>query len=276
MKKAQLIHVLGDVHGDWRSLNTFINKELRTSRAFRDCASDYDEMEVILLQAGDFGYWPHMHGREGMAGRGKIWDQHGIKNRVSGIKDGLVKIYWCDGNHENHDVLDSLEEQNPGRPFIPIMEGVYYAPFGATLDMLDGTRVMFCGGAESIDKDWRVPGESWWPQECIDDTDMAHLPNPADPARGKIDWIVSHTCPSFFNLGKIGQGDKERDPSKRRLDEIFTAFRPSRWWFGHYHDYVQGRHKDCLWTLLSGSHTGSRWVETLPLLVNKEGASGVL
>ena len=65
--------------------------------------------------------------------------------------------------------------------------------------------------------------------------------------------------------------DTRLDPSKRRLDEIFTAFRPRRWWFGHYHEYLQGRHKDCLWTLLSGSHTGSRWVETLPLLVNKVG-----
>jgi len=264
--------VLGDLHGDWKSLNTFINKKLRNSSEFRDRVSGYDEVEVILLQTGDFGYWPHMHGKKGMGGD-SVWDQYGIKNAVSGIKDGLVKLYWCDGNHENHDVLDSLEAQNPGLAFIPVMEGVYYAPFGATLDLLDGTRVMFCGGAESIDKFWRVPGESWWEQECIDDRDMARLP---DPARGTIDWIVSHTCPSLFNLGKLGGGDKERDPSKRRLDEIFTAFRPRRWWFGHYHDYAQGSYKDCQWTLLSGSHTGGRWVETLPLLAKKEQASGML
>ncbi|MDR0466293.1 MAG: metallophosphoesterase [Deltaproteobacteria bacterium] len=263
MQKAQLIYVLGDVHGDWRSLNTFINKELRHSREFQNCVSNYAELEAILLQCGDFGFWPHKHGKLDMDDRRKPWDQYGIKNAVSGIKDGLVKIYWCDGNHENHDALDRLEELNPGKPFIPIMEGVYYAAFGSVLKLLDGTRVMFCGGAESIDKFWRVPGESWWKQECIDSRDMARLP---DPAGDKIDWVVSHTCPSFFRLGKLGNGAKEEDPSKGRLDEIFTIYRPRRWWFGHYHGYLQGRHKDCLWTLLSGSHSGKRWWEALPLL----------
>ena len=263
MKKAQLIHVLGDLHGDWSALNTFINKSLRFSRAFRACASAYDEMEAIILQVGDFGYWPHRHGKRDMNGRGTVWNQYGIKNAVSGIRDGLVKIYWCAGNHENHDALDRLEAMNPGRPFIPIMAGVYYAVFGAVLELLDGKRVMFCGGAESVDKALRVPGESWWPQEGIDIKDMSRLPN---PAHNRIDWIISHTCPSFFQLGKLGYSAKAHDPSKGHLDEIFSVFRPRRWWFGHYHSYLQGRHKDCLWTILGDSDSGGRWREALPLL----------
>jgi hypothetical protein len=114
VKKAQLIHVLGDLHGDWRALNTFINKSLRCSRPFRACASNYDEMEVLVLQTGDFGYWPHYDGRKDFNGRGTVWKQYGIRNAVPGIRDGLVKTYWCCGNHENHDALDRLEELNPG------------------------------------------------------------------------------------------------------------------------------------------------------------------
>jgi len=269
MKKAQLMYVLGDLHGDWSALNTFINKKVRHSRPFWEYASAYDEMEVLVLQTGDFGYWPHHHGKRDMNGRGTVWSQYGIKNAVPGIKDGLVKIYWCDGNHENHDALDYLEEQNPGRPFILVMEGVYYAPFGSVLDLLDGTRVMFCGGADSIDKFWRVPGESWWSQEAIDHKDMARLPNQADPVRGRIDWIISHTCPSSFKLGKLGEGAKEKDVSKGYLDQIFTAFKPKRWWFGHYHSYLQGCHKNCHWTLLAGSSSGKRWAESLPILERK-------
>ena len=266
MKTAQLIYVLGDLHGDWDTLNTFINKKLRQSREFRACASSYDEMEVLMLQAGDFGYWPHKHGKKDMNGKGTPWDQYGIKNAVPGIKGGRVKIYWCDGNHENHDALDGLEERNLGGPFIPIMDGVYYAPFGSVLELLDSTRVMFCGGAESIDKFWRIPGESWWEQEGIDQKDMARLPC---PEHSDIDWIISHTCPSLFKLGKLGHSAKEKDASKGRLDEIFKIFKPTRWWFGHYHSYLQGRHKNCLWTALDGSRSGKRWAEALPLLERK-------
>ena len=218
-----MIHVLGDLHSDWSALNAFISKSLRFSRSFRACASAYDEMEVLVLQTGDFGYWPHHHGKRRMNGRGTVWNRYGIKNAVSGIRDGLVKIYWCDGNHENHDALDKLEALNPGRPFIPTMEGVYYASFGSVLELLDGTRVMFCGGEESSDKDWRVPGESWWPQESIGQQDTARLP---DPAHTRIDWLISHTCPSFFQLGKLECDAKEQDPSKGHLNEVFLAFRP--------------------------------------------------
>ncbi len=35
MNKAQLIHICGDLHGEWDKLNTFINKTIKQSKAMR-------------------------------------------------------------------------------------------------------------------------------------------------------------------------------------------------------------------------------------------------
>ncbi|MDR2605018.1 MAG: metallophosphoesterase, partial [Desulfovibrio sp.] len=220
MTVAQQIYVLGDIHGDWGSLNAFINKNIRHSKQIAELKAQYDELEAVILQVGDFGYWPH---------RNSI----NINNSVDGIKGNRVKIFWCDGNHENHDVLDELQAGQPDKPFIEICPSVYFATFGSMLTLIDGTTVMFCGGADSIDKHFRIPRVSWWKQEVIDDADMAKLP----PQGTKVDWIVSHTCPKVFNLRLQDDflANKETDPSKSYLDKIFKAFTPSRWWFGHYH-----------------------------------------
>jgi hypothetical protein len=237
----------------------------------RKYGEQYDEVEVLILQTGDFGFWPHKHGTTELSRNGRsLWDQYGIKNEIAWLKDGLVKVYWCAGNHENHDALDALEADNPGRNFLEIMPGINFAVFGSILRLLDGTRVLFAGGADSTDKSQRVPGDTWWPQEQISMRDMQRLPE-ADS--GAADWVISHTCPTLFHLEKaLGYSPKNTDRSKTYLDSVFESFRPKRWWFGHYHDYCQGFHAGCRWTLLDmcGNTSGKNWVEALPLITKCE------
>lgn len=134
---------------------------------------------------GDFGYWPHTAPAHTWFPAAEIappagdTKPYGIKTAVPFLKDGHIKIYWCDGNHENHDTLDELECLHMDMPFIPVMSSVYFARFGSVLTLLDGTRVMFCGGAASDDADERIPGLEWWPQEAVDAADMQHLPHPS-------------------------------------------------------------------------------------------------
>ena len=217
MKKAQLIHICGDFHGEWDKLNAFINGKIRQSKKMRTLAEAYAELEVIILQGGDFGFWPHTDPTHSWFRPGDTTGdggQYAIKNEVDFLKDGLVKIYWCDGNHENHDALDSLEAVHSDEAFIPVMPGVFFATFGSVLTLLDGTTVMFCGGAESspLDIQARTPGASWWPQEGIDHKDMARLP---DTKITHVDWIISHTGPHAFKIvGKDVACWKNREPSK--------------------------------------------------------------
>jgi hypothetical protein len=274
MKKAQFVYIVGDLHGEWDIFNSFINVNIRQSKKLKRHTEQFDELEVVILQVGDFGYWPHKHDTCEL-GRGghKRWNQYGIKNAMSGIKDGLVKVYWCDGNHENHDALDALEAANPSRAFHEIMPGVYFASFGSILQLLDGTRVMFCGGADSSDKGWRILGDTWWPQEIINIQDMSRLP---EPNSASVDWVISHTCPACFQTKReLGHPEKENDPSKQYLDWIFKSFLPRRWWFGHYHDYRTGEHQGCRWTLLNMCGGSSKkWVEYMLLTADRMSKSG--
>jgi hypothetical protein len=249
---AQQIYILGDIHGDWTSLNAFIDNKIRNSKQISEFKSLFDELEIIFLQVGDFGYWPHRRSID-------------IDNAVDGIKDNRVKIFWCDGNHENHDAVDALEAEHPGEPFIEICPSVYFAAFGSMLTLLDGTTVMFCGGADSIDKFLRTPGVSWWKQETIDEADMARLP----PKGTKVDWIISHTYPEAFklNLKYDLLGALEHDPSKLYLDHILKMYAPSRWWFGHYHIFRRGSRGRCRWTALDKCGDGAgKWIDQLPVL----------
>ncbi|MDR1686465.1 MAG: hypothetical protein LBR82_08530 [Desulfovibrio sp.] len=50
---------MGDVHGDWAGLNTFLDNKIRKSPQVAAYKKRYDELEIVILQVGDFGYWPH-------------------------------------------------------------------------------------------------------------------------------------------------------------------------------------------------------------------------
>lgn len=275
MKKAQLVHICGDFHGEWDRLNVFINQKIRQSKKVRALAAAYDELEVLILQCGDFGYWPHLSPLPECLRTGGRADlrrlEEAIRNQVDFLKDGQVKVYWTDGNHEDHDALDDLEAKHSGEAFLSVMPGVFFAPFGSILTLVDGTRVMFCGGAESgpLDIQDRVPGFSWWPQEGIDDKDMARLP---DPQTACVDWIISHTGPHAFEIvGKGIEYRKNREPSKAYLDRILEDYRPKRWWFGHYHALRDGWNNGCRWMLLDrlGNGRGRKWMDTVLLTSEK-------
>lgn len=244
MPDQQIIYTMGDLHADWNTLSIFIHEQIRSSATLKNMAADGAQPEVIILQCGDFGFNMDQFSFGGLV----PWDYHNINNSVPWLKGGHVKIYWCDGNHENHDALDRLEAENPGSSFHEIIPGVYFASFGAVFSLRDGTNVLFCGGADSIDKSRRVKGSSWWRQETIDEADMSRLP---DPAGVKIDWVISHTCPSYFQLAPSRRVElKGQDPSKKYLDKVFDMFKPKRWWFGHYHEFQEGQYNGCSWTML--------------------------
>ena len=64
------ILVVGDLHNQFNDLNALINKKLPD----------------IVICCGDFGYWPNWKGSQ----------------KLSEIKPQGAKIYWIDGNHDDH------------------------------------------------------------------------------------------------------------------------------------------------------------------------------
>lgn len=228
---SKIIFITGDVHGHFSALNAFINAQIRQNRRMKQLA-EKTALEVMILQCGDFAFfWPGCD------------NSRSINNKVGFVKDGQVKIYWCAGNHEDHDRLDNLFKPDNKDNFAEVAPGVIYARFGATLDLGAGARVLFAGGAESHDRENRVEGVSWWPQEGISKQDMDRL----DAVPG-ADWIISHTAPYYLDVPL--RGHLLPEPSRRMLDAVFDRYQPKYWYFGHFHNHCQGYYDGCDWECL--------------------------
>ncbi len=217
--------VCGDFHAYFKKVNKFLNKK--------------PDVKTIL-QCGDFGYWPKFHNVTYTTsyGRNKGFDQYALRNKDT-------QIYFCDGNHEDHESLRSLENNE-------IMKNVFYMKRGSVLTLPDGRKVLFIGGAYSIDKDIRTPGKDWFPEEIISQQDIYNLPDT------EIDIVISHTAPTEFKVFDYHM-DFFKDSSRDALSYVLQKYHPKLWYFGHMHTFKQGFVSDCRWTCLSSIESSEQW-----------------
>lgn len=219
------ILIVGDLHGDWGKLNALLTKK----------------QPDIVLQCGDFGWWPKMEvSKQVLYGQQKIW-------KLKGIKPGNAKIYFCDGNHEEHPLLtqDALIHE--------MYDNVYHASRGSVLKLPNGLNVLFIGGADSIDKNQRTIGHDWFGEENIsyDQFEMAMA------IEERIDIVISHTCPGLFEV--IGSEGKVYDSNRIALNQILNKYKPTLWYFGHWHKSMEGKYNDTYWRCLDYPGHGGMW-----------------
>jgi predicted phosphodiesterase len=221
------VMVVGDVHGQFCKLNELINKK----------------RPDIIYACGDFGYWPEIS-----------------YFNISGIKPKQTKIYFADGNHENHDALTTLRCLHPHamalKTPIEVAKNVYYCPRGTITYTPDGRKVLWMGGAYSIDKQYRTPGYDWFPQETIKWYEVDRV------EEEKIDILISHTC-AKENLHEMLRHNsiKALDPSNGCLSKILEWTRPDLWYFGHWHFWKKGYvvETDTYWTTLGCDGQNGWW-----------------
>lgn len=216
------IYILGDVHAQFKYLSdNFIRK----------FSPD------ILLCCGDFGYWwnDSVH---------KFYHDYLLKNEN-------CKIYFCDGNHERHDLLKNLVTKNGWENPIEIKKNLFYCPRGSSLILPNGKSVLFFGGADSIDKHIRVIGINWFHEENITQSDIDRIKD------SKYDIVISHTCPRFLvdnmriSLGFSLFYPKYSDLNCYALEQVFEKVNPSEWYFGHWHTNYSVTIKNCKFTCLN-------------------------
>lgn len=197
------ILLVGDVHGYFDDLNKIISSE----------------NPDLILQVGDFGYWPRFEGYD-LLNVKKPWYMQ--------INNGPIPIYWCDGNHEDHWELKKIHSAPE------VLPNIFYMPRGSVLTLKDGTNIMFMGGAESIDKQHRTMGHDWYPEESISQRDIMDLPDV------DVDIMISHSAPMDFNISYA----KEREASRLALSVLLHQYKPKLWYFGHFHDNISGYVED--------------------------------
>ncbi len=205
------------ISGDWHA---------GTAHAIRtiDRASELGIDRIV--QVGDFGFWPRFD--QGLAFLDAV-SQHAVAAGVS--------IWFCDGNHEDHDELPHDAAAEP----VEIRPGITWVPRGAVVEWT-GRRLLFFGGAVSVDQDSRVTGWTWFANEIPDQTqwDRAH-------GAGRVDVVVAHdTVPEMPVRGlpplSIPWSARRRaSEHRKRLRELCKANQPVWWFHGHFHQRSSAR-----------------------------------
>ena len=207
-----MLYLTGDTHGDFRRFSTQAFPEQKTMT----------RKDTVLI-CGDFG---------------GLWD---TSPRCRHLLDELERrpftTAFVDGNHENHPLLASYPEENwmGGRihrirpNIIHLMRGEVYT--------LEGKTFFTFGGAPSHDRQWRVEGESWWPEEVASPKEIERARQNLNRVGWKVDYVVTHTVWNTLisQLDPILWKKPVPNPTEGFLEEVRYKL-DYQWWFaGHFH-----------------------------------------
>lgn len=191
------VHFVGDVHG------------------FAGSLSILDKPNTIQL--GDlnlYGYdnWIMEIGKVS----GVVSCKHQFQN----------KVMFVEGNHEQFPKLNC----NADEPY-EVVPNLYHIPRGYV-----SGRTLFLGGGDSIDRDSRKDGISWFKEEKINSVQVDRI----FAIRNRIDVVVSHDCPHFALDGiPLPHGRvKMMLPTGLILEDVFRHVKPLLWVFAHYHTSI--------------------------------------
>jgi hypothetical protein len=195
-----------------------------------------------IVQVGDFGFWPRFQaGRDYLAAV-----SHAARDRG-------VEVWFCDGNHEDHDSLPHAEADAPTK----LAGGVIWVPRGVTVEWSD-RKLLFMGGAVSVDRDFRTSGRTWFASEIPSDGQWRRAMR-----AGQVDVVIAHdTVPSMPVRGGVPQSSipwsaRQRAAEHRdRLEKLRDRTQPELWIHGHWHDRASARIAGTRFESLSHDRTG--------------------
>lgn len=207
--QIERVAVVGDWHMNWR-----------WGRRAIDHAKDQGAQG--LLHTGDFAY---------------TFQPEFLDQLDSMLTSRGLRLWWVDGNHENHEKLQRWPLAGDGTR--PITDRIIHLPRGLRWQWA-GVRFLALGGAYSVDRMARVPGREWWEQETLTRRQVHQA-----QAGGPVDVMVSHDCPAVVQIPGIDDrprpdwiavDDYRRSVQHRKLlDQVVKVVRPRRIFHGHYH-----------------------------------------
>jgi hypothetical protein len=118
------------------------------------------------------------------------------------------------GNHDNYDI-----------------DGPHFLGDFGTIE-LGGYNIFFIRGSHSIDRQYRIPHQSWWPQEELNHIQANECIELYE--KTKPDFVISHDCPIdcyqflVYNIDKLSY-------TARLLQILWQIHHPSNWIFAHFH-----------------------------------------
>jgi predicted phosphodiesterase len=199
--------------GDWHENAPWAAKAIKYAK---------DQGADVILHLGDFGY---------------SYSRRFLRDVGAAALFQQLPVLFVDGNHENFDRLNNYPVGDDG--LRQITDNVWHLPRGFRWQWNE-LRFLALGGAHSVDRPYRTPGVSWWPEEVLTEEQVNHAISggPADvliahdcPAGVRIPGIDDRVGPPPFSPMEILRSDEHRQLLRRVVD----AVRPSWVWHGHYH-----------------------------------------
>lgn len=204
------VGIAGDWHGD-------------TGWAFKALKAFADAGITDVLHVGDFGIWPGESGAVYIRKIQKLVQKLGITLRVA------------PGNHEDYVRIGAVPVSDDGwQHYRP---NILLAPRGHRW-VFAGKEFVFLGGANSIDRNDRTPGISWWAEEQISLGDVYRT-----VSAGHADYMITHECPSGVNPLRHGATGAEwsmaglayAQMSSDMMRQAVDSVKPRVLFHGHYH-----------------------------------------
>ncbi|MDE7121744.1 MAG: metallophosphoesterase, partial [Oscillospiraceae bacterium] len=208
----------GDIHG------------LRDRQDLERLSFTYQELldtltkEDYLIITGDFGL---------------VWNSSLEEIRLlQWLEDRNFTTLFVDGNHENFDLLELLypvENWNGGK-IRRISPSVIQLLRGQVFE-IDGKSFFTMGGAESHDKEFRIPGISWWQQELPTRKEIQEARANLLGHRMQVNYVITHCLPSSIQHQLFGKDNRIYPDNILTdfLDEIACKIQYEHWFCGHYH-----------------------------------------
>ena len=254
-----MISVTGDIHGE---LQRFRKKDFTEQKNMTK--EDY----MIIL--GDFGV---------------IWDEKESREEkycLDILENKAFTTLFIDGNHENHDRLDSFPVMEwHGGKVHEIRPGVLHLMRGQLFTIEEKTFFSFggapshditgCAGKEELKRDYtagilrrddplfaqkkkqcqkqglvfRIEGENWWRREMPSEQEMEEGIATLEKADWNVDYVLTHDAPASTLFELVGI-EFPPNPLMKYLDGIKQKLTYQKWFFGHYHDDRKVTEKDIL------------------------------
>ena len=200
-----MIYVTGDIHGDADRLSRSALRRLRKGDT--------------LLICGDFGF---------------LWDGSDREKKfLRELGKRPYTVAFLDGRHENFDLLAQYPETewNGGRAqvisgnLIHLMRGEIYT--------VEDRSFFVLGGGESDDREFRVPGVSWWEAEMPSLEELTRARANLAARGDRVDYILTHVPPAKSAKRLWTGGDT--DSVSLFLDTLEDSVSCKGWFFASLH-----------------------------------------
>ncbi|WP_415853607.1 metallophosphoesterase family protein [Sinomonas sp. G460-2] len=151
------------------------------------------------------------------------------------MEQASARMWWIDGNHDNHPALRELPLQADGTR--RLTDRLTYLPRGVVVDF-DGVRVGALGGAFSVDRAWRKEGKTLWAAKEEPAEAEANLLI-ENVAGKRLDVLLVHEAPAgvtgLKGMDLPPEIEAQANVTRELLQRIVATLRPRVVFCGHWH-----------------------------------------